>query len=50
MKRNKAFEPDNIFAELLHATEEFSVEKITEIANDIYNSGEIPDDLSNQYL
>ena len=46
MKRNKACGPDNIFAELLHATEEFSVEKITEIANDIYNSGEIPDDLS----
>src|SRR5579872_4891928 len=46
MKRNKACGPDNIFAELLHAAEEFSVEKITEIANDIYNSGEIPDDLS----
>ena len=46
LKRNKACGPDNIFAELLHATEEFSVEKITEIANDIYNSGEIPDDLS----
>src|SRR5579872_7213971 len=46
MKRNKACGPDNIFAELLHAAEEFSVEKITEIANYIYNSGEIPDDLS----
>ena len=37
---------DNIFAELLQATEEFRVEKITEIANDIYNSGNIPEDLS----
>ena len=46
MKRNKACGPDNIFAELLQATEEFSVDKITEIANDMYNSGNIPEDLS----
>ena len=46
MKRNKACGPDNIYAELLHASEEFSVEKITEIANDIYNSGNMPEDLS----
>ena len=46
MKRNKACGPDNIYAELLQASEEFSVEKITEIANDIYNSGKMPEDLS----
>src|SRR5438034_10993935 len=43
MKRNKACGPDNIYAELLQATDEFSVDKITEIAN---NSGNIPEDLS----
>src|ERR1700730_11546481 len=32
MKRNKACGPDNIFAELLHATEEFSVENIAELS------------------
>ena len=46
MKHNKACGPDNIFAEFLHATEEFSADKITEIANDIYNSSNIPEDLS----
>src|SRR5437870_11073996 len=45
MKHNKACGPDNIYAELLQATEEFSVDKITEIANDKYNSGNIPEDL-----
>jgi len=46
MKRNNAYGPDNIFGEYLQATEEFSVEKITEIANDIYNSGRIQEDLT----
>src|SRR5438132_191225 len=46
MKRNKACGPDNIYAELLQATEEFRVDKITEIAYDMYNSGNIPEDLS----
>src|SRR5438552_6228513 len=45
MKRNKACGPDNIYAELVKATEEFSMDKITEIANDMYNSGNIPEDL-----
>ena len=40
----------DIFAELLHAAEEFSVEKITEIANDIYNSGKYQMIFQNQYL
>ena len=46
MKRNKACGPDNIYAELLQATDEFRVDKVTEIANDMYNSGNIPEDLS----
>src|SRR5438132_2934694 len=46
MKRNKACGPDNIYAELLQATDEFGIDKITEIANDMYNSGNIPEDLS----
>ena len=35
-----------LYAELLQATDEFSVDKITEIENDMYNSGNIPEDLS----
>src|SRR5437870_10593361 len=34
MTRNKACGPDNTHAELLQATEEFSVDTITEIYND----------------
>src|SRR5207244_2897663 len=45
MKHNKASWPENIYAELLQTAEEFSVDKITEIANDMYNSGNIPEDL-----
>src|SRR5438132_11348640 len=45
MKHNKACRPDNIYAELLQVTEEFSVDKITEIATDMYNSANIPVDL-----
>src|SRR5438132_4939526 len=45
MKHNKACGPDNIYAELLQATEEFSVDKITEIANDMYDSGNILEDI-----
>ena len=45
-KRSKACGPDNIYAEILQAADELSVDKITEIANDMYKSGNIPGDLS----
>ena len=45
LKRNKACGPDKISAEMLQATEEFSTQEITKIANEIYNTGEIPREL-----
>ncbi|MCH9665805.1 MAG: hypothetical protein K0U41_08180 [Gammaproteobacteria bacterium] len=46
MKRNKAAGPDEIVTEMITALEEFGIEKLTEVVNEIYDSGEIPDDLS----
>ena len=45
MKRNKSCGPDLITAEMLQATEDFSVDKITLIANNIYDTGEFPNEL-----
>ena len=45
LKKSKACGPDNISAEMLQAAEEFSTQEITKIANEIYNSGEIPREL-----
>ena len=46
MKRNKACGPDiNSTAEMLQATEDFSVDKITSIANQIYDTGEFQNEL-----
>ena len=46
MKKNKAAGPDNIVIEMINALEEFGIEKLTEIINEIYEKGEIPTDLS----
>jgi len=46
MKRNKAAGPDEIVTEMLTSLEDFGMEKLTELINKIYNSGEIPKDLS----
>ena len=46
MKRNKAAGPDEIVIELVIALEDFGIEKVTEVNNKIYNTGEIPEDLS----
>ncbi|MGX9987587.1 reverse transcriptase domain-containing protein [Soonwooa purpurea] len=46
LKRNKAPGPDGIVAEMMTALDDFGIEKLTEITNGIYNSGEIPEDLS----
>ena len=45
LKKNKACGPDGILAEMIQATEELSSKEITDIANDIYDSGEIPTEL-----
>ena len=46
MKRNIAVGPDEITTEMLQALDEFEVEKLTELIYIVYDSGEIPDDLS----
>ena len=46
MKRNNAAGPDEIVAEMLTAMEEFGVQKLADLINKNYESGEIPDDLS----
>ena len=45
-KNNKAPGPDELKVELIKCLEDFGVQKLTEIINDIYNSGAIPEDLS----
>ena len=46
MKRNKTAGPDKIVIEMVTALEDFGIEKVTEVINEIYNTGEIPEDLS----
>jgi len=46
MKKNKAAGPDEIVTEMLTSLEDFGKEKLTEMMNEIYDSGVIPDDLS----
>lgn len=46
MKTGKSPGPDEIAVEMIKALDEFGVTKVTELANKIYQSGSIPDDLS----
>ena len=46
MKRNKAAGPDDIVTEMIVALEDFGIEELTEVLNEVYDSGEIPEDLS----
>ena len=45
MKRGKAVGSDGISVEMLRAIGDMAVEKITEIANKVYNSGQIPEQM-----
>ena len=45
-KRNKAAGPDGIVVEMIEALEDFGINTLTEIINEIYDSGSIPEDLS----
>ena len=45
-KRNKAAGPDEITTEMIVALDDFGIEKMTQVANQIYDSGTIPEDLS----
>ncbi|GFN94698.1 RNA-directed DNA polymerase from mobile element jockey-like [Plakobranchus ocellatus] len=46
MKHGKATGPDNISVELIEALEDFGTGKITHLLNEIYDTGQIPTDLS----
>ena len=46
MKDGKAQGEDGITTEMLKVLEEFTVEKLTELFNDIYSTGVIPDELA----
>ncbi|GFR94597.1 endonuclease-reverse transcriptase [Elysia marginata] len=45
MKNGKATGPDNITAEKIKALDEFGINKITELLDEIYETGEIPKDM-----
>ena len=45
MKNRKSPGTDGIMIEMLNATEEFAIEKITKLANKIYNTGYIPEEM-----
>lgn len=46
MDRNKAAKPDGIVVEMLLVLDNFRINKIAEILNEIYGSGEIAEDLN----
>ena len=46
MKRKKAAGPDEVIMEMIDALEDFGIEKLTKVLNVVYDSGEIPEDLS----
>ena len=46
MKKGKTAGPDKITIEMIESLEEFGIDMLTEFLNAIYDSGEIPSDLS----
>ena len=46
MKTGKATGPDGLSIELIEALEEFGIEKVTTLLNEIYDTGQIPVDMS----
>ena len=46
MKKNKSPGPDGVVVEMIHALEDFGIDKLTEIINRIYDTGCFPEDLS----
>ena len=45
MKRHKAAGPDEIVTEMVTSLEKYGVSNVTDIINEIYDTGEIPEDL-----
>ena len=50
MKGNKARGPDGIVIEIIKALDDFGIEKLTIMANEIYDTGKIPQDLSKSII
>ena len=50
MKLGKAVGNDEIAYEIMEAVGTFGISKVTELANIIYNSGEVPSKCCNQFL
>ncbi|GFR85386.1 RNA-directed DNA polymerase from mobile element jockey-like [Elysia marginata] len=46
MKAGKATGPDGVAVEMMEALKEYGVEKLTPFLNEIYDTGEIPTDIS----
>ena len=46
MKNNKATGPDEIAAEMIQSLDELGIDVITKLINEIYDTGEIPEDLT----
>ena len=46
MKTGKALGPDGIATEMIEALEEFGVDILYDLLNEIYNTGIIPEDMS----
>ena len=46
MRKNKAAEPDEIVVEMVTALDEFGIDQLTGVINEIYDSGKIPEELS----
>ena len=46
MKKGKAAGPDKITVEMIESLDEFGIDMLTDFLNAIYDSGEIPSDLS----
>ena len=46
MKSNEATGPDEISTEMIQSLDEIGVDTITKLINDIYDTGEIPEDLT----
>ena len=46
MKGNKARGPDGIVIEMIKTLDDFGIEKLTIMANEIYDTGKIPQDLN----
>ena len=46
MKKGKATGPDNISVELIEALDDLGIEKTTQLLNEIYDTGQLPQDIS----